>query len=119
MSIVALTIPAQARHVVLARTAGASVAAHAGFTIDRIDDVRLAIDEAVALSLSYADIDERVGVELELLTSGLEIRIRTATSNVERPSERTFAWMVLATLADELHAELANAVLVLTIRLTP
>lgn len=117
LSIVTLAIPAHAKHVALARTAAASMAAHAGFTIDRIDDVRLAIDEAVALSLPYADLDNRVGVELELIASGLEIRIRTNTSQSTRPSENTFAWMVLSALVDELVIDLDTRALLVSLRL--
>lgn len=118
VSTVALTIPAHAKHVALARTAAASMAAHAGFTIDRIDDVRLAIDEAVALSLPYADLDNVIGVELELISSGLEIRIRTNTSKSARPSENTFAWTVLSALVDELRTDLTHTVLIVSLRLT-
>lgn len=118
MSIVTLAIPAHAQHVALVRTAAASLAAHVGFTIDRIDDVRLAIDEAVAVSLPFADVDQTVGIEIELVTAGLEIRIQTATTHTTRPAENTFAWTVLGALVDELCARVDDGTLHISLRLS-
>ncbi|MEX0755455.1 MAG: hypothetical protein WD739_06240 [Actinomycetota bacterium] len=44
--IAVVTVPATAEHVHLLRTVAGSVAARAGRTIDAIDDLRLAVDEA-------------------------------------------------------------------------
>lgn len=51
---VELTVPASASYVSVLRTVTASLAARRDFTIDEIDDLRIAVDEASALLLPHA-----------------------------------------------------------------
>jgi len=72
--IAVVTVPATAEHVHLLRTVAGSVGARAGRTIDAIDDLRLAVDEAAGqvlgagaartLTLSIASDGEELVVEL-------------------------------------------------------
>ena len=48
---VTLSIPAEPRHAATARVVAASLAADLGFDVDAIDDLRLGVNEAVALVL--------------------------------------------------------------------
>ena len=48
---VTLSIPARTRHAATARVVAASLAADLGFDVDAIDDLRLGVNEAVALVL--------------------------------------------------------------------
>lgn len=49
--VVTLHTPADTRHAATARVVAASLAADLGFDVDEIDDLRLAVNEAVALML--------------------------------------------------------------------
>ena len=49
MNTIDLAVPADPIYVGLIRSAAAHIAAHADLTIDAIDDLRLAVDEAFAV----------------------------------------------------------------------
>lgn len=78
--VVRLDIPAGARHVATARVVAASMAAAAGWSVDDIEDVRLALDELLAVLVEAADdgdriqlalrIDERGGIEADASVVG-------------------------------------------------
>ena len=51
---ISVTVPSEARHVRILRTIGCSAASAAGFGLDRIEDLALAIDEASAALLRSA-----------------------------------------------------------------
>ena len=102
---VELAVPADASYVALLRTVTASMAARRDFTLEEIDDLRLAVDEASALLLPQA----RDGDRLAVLFGGgdeLTLRIDVALVFAEgaggavEVDDRNFAWMVLAALAD-------------------
>lgn len=57
MDQVVLTLPPQPRHAATARVVAAAVAADAGFDVDAIDDLRLAVNEAVAVLTDQVDGD--------------------------------------------------------------
>ena len=116
MSTVTLTIPAQTDQVALVRSAAASLAAHAGFTIDRIDDIRLAIDEAAALCIASAAAGASVRVDMELLSGALELRVGVRTEKREPPRKNTFAWTVLTALVDTVQVDLIGGMLLITLQ---
>jgi serine/threonine-protein kinase RsbW len=49
--LVTLSVPAETRHAATARVVAASLAADLGFDVDEIDDLRLGVNEAVAVVL--------------------------------------------------------------------
>ena len=51
---VRLTIPANGAYVAVPRAVVGNLAAHDDFTLDAIDDLRIAVDEACALLLPHA-----------------------------------------------------------------
>ena len=59
---VTLRVPANSAFVALIRAAVSAMCARLDFTIDRIEDVKLAVDEAAALLLS----DAPVGTDLDV-----------------------------------------------------
>jgi serine/threonine-protein kinase RsbW len=102
---VTLRVPASSAFVVLIRTAVSAMCARLDFTIDRIEDVKLAVDEAAALLLS----DAPEGSELDVLFTpdapdGMRVQM-TAPSVHGRSLERdSFTWTVLTALVDEVVA---------------
>lgn len=73
--VVRLIVPAEARHVRLVRLTAAGVAAGAGFDVDDVEDLRVAVNELFALLVDDAEsIDDEV--EVEYSVDGNSIRVR-------------------------------------------
>jgi len=100
---VALTIPAEPSHVVLARAATSAVCAQADFTVDRLDDLRLAVDEACALVIADAPPDSQLHVHLSVSGSHVTIEVRGTSRKGMPVATNTFAWTVLTALVDEVE----------------
>jgi anti-sigma regulatory factor (Ser/Thr protein kinase) len=63
---VRLTIPARSRYLRLARLTAAGIASDLGFTLQGIEDVRIAVDEACAILIEACGTDEHNHHELDL-----------------------------------------------------
>lgn len=73
---IGLDLPADARHAATARVVVASLAADAGFSVDEIDDLRLALNEAVALLADETDETAETGVgEVAMIGGGSGDRV--------------------------------------------
>jgi len=70
--------------VVLARFTAATVASRAGFDIDEIEDLRLAVDE---LCVSFGPLDEATNMHLEFRRLGDTVRITCAFDILTPPDE--------------------------------
>jgi serine/threonine-protein kinase RsbW len=100
-NVVEIRVPADSSYVALLRTATATLAARADFTLDEIDDLRIAIDEACALLLPNAADDAMIDCRFTVADDSLEIAVTAATRNLTKPDPTSFAWMVLNALAGE------------------
>jgi serine/threonine-protein kinase RsbW len=108
---VILTLPATSAYLAVLRTAAAGLAARLRFTLDEIEDLRIAVDEACALLLAAAVPDA-------MLTCRFTVRPDQVAVQVEVPSQRSeafgrdsFAWTVLTALAGDVDAEAADGTL--------
>ncbi len=106
---VTLTIPARSAYVVLIRAAVSAMCARLDFTIDRIEDVKLAVDESAALLLS----DAPDGAELHLrftpdAPDGIRVEMTGPTLHGRSISRDSFTWTVLTALVDEVTARVAQ-----------
>lgn len=72
--VVVLTVPATPRHAATARVVAASLAADLGFDVDEIDDLRLGLNEAVAVLADHGtdDADDRLRIEFRTVSAGRE-----------------------------------------------
>jgi serine/threonine-protein kinase RsbW len=105
---VTLRIPAQGAYVVLVRAAVSAMCARLDFTIDRIEDIKLAVDEAAALLLS----DAAAGATLEVrftpdAPDGLRVTMTCPTVHGRQLARDSFTWTVLTALVDEVVATVA------------
>lgn len=105
---VELRVPADGQYVSVIRTTAAGLAARLDFTIDDIEDLRIAVGEATALVLEEADpaTDLHCGFHLGERSLTVEVRVGTTTPPV--PNYESFAWQVLTTLATSAE-EIATA----------
>jgi serine/threonine-protein kinase RsbW len=91
-----LTVPADPAYVVVLRAATAAVASRAGFGLDQIEDLRLAVDELAALALAEPSTADDLQLSLDESDAGLVLRLRFGGSALP---EDGFGWMVLRSLA--------------------
>jgi hypothetical protein len=71
--VVEISFPGSVDFVVLARFTAATVGARAGFNLDEIDDLRLAVDE---LSISFGPIDTDSCLRYEFVRDGDAVTVR-------------------------------------------
>lgn len=115
---VELTVPAEPAYVSVLRTVTASLAARRDFTIEEIDDLRIAVDEASALLLPRATSTSQLSASFAGSSDTLRITvtISPATPGPEDEIDPTeFAWMVLAALTDEVSTRSSDGALSVTL----
>lgn len=96
--IVELRVPATSAYLAVLRSTTAGLAARLNFTLDDIDDLRIAVDEACAILLEVATPDTDVTCVFELSPNELGINMSVAAASTVLPSRETFAWTVLSAL---------------------
>lgn len=99
-----LRVPADGAYVSVLRTMTAGLAARLDFTVDDIEDLRIAIGEACALVLSEAKDGGGLEAEFRQTPGTLTISVRVETSGRTEPDYESFAWQVLSTLAAQATA---------------
>jgi serine/threonine-protein kinase RsbW len=115
---VELTVPADPAYVSVLRTVTASLAARRDFTIEEIDDLRIAVDEASSLLLPHADGEGSLSASFGGAENTLVIEVSVplpAGQPVPEPDQTSFAWMVLAALADSVTSNARGHRLMLTL----
>jgi hypothetical protein len=106
--VVRLIVPAEARHVRLVRLTAAGVAAGAGFDVDDVEDLRVAVNELFALLVDDAESgDDEVEVEYRVDGSSIRVRGRRelAASQPSPPEPDDLALDILGVIVDEHHFE--------------
>lgn len=101
---VELRLPAENAYVSVLRMTTAGLAARLDFTLDDIEDLRMAVGEACALVLDGADPDGQLRVGFELGDGSMRVSVSADTSSGGGPDTETFAWQVLSALAADLQA---------------
>jgi serine/threonine-protein kinase RsbW len=102
--VVTLRLPAAGAYLSVLRTATASLASRLDFTIDDIEDLRIAVDEACAMLLSQALPGADLECSFELTEDAIRVSVTVPTLDGEQPSRDTFAWTVLTALAGEVDS---------------
>ena len=102
---VELRLPADSAYASVLRTTTAGLAARLDFTIDDIEDLRIAVGEASALVLPEADPGSALLAEFFLGRGRLTVRVSVTGSEIGEPDYDSFAWQVLDTLARTATAE--------------
>jgi serine/threonine-protein kinase RsbW len=80
------------------------VAAHADLTVEQIDDLRLAVDEAFALLISQQSDLGEVSVEFTIENESLTVEL-TGPKNGPEVDRSTFSWTVLQALVAEVKTK--------------
>src|SRR3954467_6366269 len=101
---VELRVPADSAYVSVLRTTSAGLAARLDFTIDDIEDLRMAVGEACALVLPHAEPGSDLLGEFYMRPGELTIQVGVPSRHPTPPDEDSFAWQVLTTLATKASA---------------
>ena len=102
--VVVLRLPAAGAYLSVLRTATASLASRLDFTIDDIEDLRIAVDEACAMLLTQAMSGADLECRFELTADTIDVAVSVLTLDGQEPSRDTFAWTVLTALAGEVDS---------------
>ena len=98
---VELRLPADGAYASVLRTLTAGLAARLDFTMDDIEDLRIAVSEAAAMVLEEADTDSTLDCRFRLSPGTLALTISAPAQSPAAPDYESFGWQVLATLAAE------------------
>lgn len=101
---VSIRLPAEGAYLSVLRTATAGLAARLDFTLDQIEDLRIAVDEACAMLLRQAVPGTDLMAEFELTGEEMAVRVEVNTVGTTELRRDDFAWMVLTALADDVEA---------------
>jgi serine/threonine-protein kinase RsbW len=96
---VEIRLPADSAYLSVLRTATAGLAARLDFTLDEIEDLRIAVDEACAMLLPHAVETAQLTCRFELTPETLEVTVAIPTTRGQLPERDTFSWTVLTALA--------------------
>ncbi|GGO77258.1 anti-sigma factor [Nocardioides deserti] len=96
---VELRVPADGAYVSVLRTTTAGLAARLDFTIDDIEDLRIAVGEASAMVLPEADPASELECRFWLAPGQMTVSVSVEAASPAAPDEDSFAWQVLTTLA--------------------
>jgi len=90
----------------LTRSASATriVAARLDFTLDEIEDLRIAVDEASCLLLAGAAEGAELTSVFEMFPDSIQVSVSTMTDKGHPPERDSFAWTVLTALAGHVDA---------------
>jgi serine/threonine-protein kinase RsbW len=106
--VVELTLPADGAYLSVLRTATAGLAARLDFTLDEIEDLRIAVDEACALLLPDAVAGAAMTALFSLSDRSLAVTVRVPSRTGRVPRRNTFAWTVLTALAGDVETDVAE-----------
>lgn len=96
-----LRLPADGAYAAVLRTLTAGLAARLDFTMDDIEDLRIAVSEAASMVLDEADEGAALDCAFRLGSGELALTITTASRTPAAPDYESFGWQVLATLTEE------------------
>ncbi len=102
---VELRVPADTAYVAVLRSTTASLAARLDFTLDDIEDLRIAVGEACAMVLQQARVDGDLRCAFDLGSGELTVVVSADAEGAEQPDPTAFAWQVLAALTTAARAE--------------
>ena len=105
---VTIRMPAESAYLSVLRTATAGLAARLDFTLDEIEDLRIAVDEACAMLLGQAIPGSSLECSFDLGPGTMTISVSVPCLTPRAPASDTFAWTVLSALAGSVEAHVGQ-----------
>lgn len=110
-------IPAEKAYVAVVRMAAAGIAARLDFTLDDVEDLRMAVGEACALVLAGAAPGGSLTVRFRLAADRIDLEVAADSTQTEPPDTQSFAWQVLNTTATDVSASAADGLVTVALSL--
>ena len=110
-----LRLPADSAYLAVLRTATAGLAARINFTLDDIEDLRIAVDEACAILLPQAREASELECRFWLGQASMTVAVAADCDAPKPPAEEGFAWRVLTALTTFAESSVQDSRLVLTL----
>ena len=104
-AIVELRVPAESAYVAVLRSVTAGLAARCDLTLDEIEDLRIAVDEACALLLPLSAAGAALDACFTLSSGELVVRASIAARSGATVPQEGFGWTVLEALAGSVDVE--------------
>ena len=101
---VELRLPAEGAYATVVRTTAAGLAARLDFTIDDIEDLRIAIGEASALAIPSADPGTDMVACFYFGRGSMTVTLEVEAMDDPPLDTESFAWQVLDTMAQDASA---------------
>lgn len=111
---ISLSIPGDAVHLATLRATVASVAARAQLTLDQMEDVRLAVEEAATALL--AGRPPRIEMTLDPSAVPLTVTVSARPERVVELEPDGFSWTILAAMTDGVSVDSDGAGVTITMR---
>lgn len=103
MNEVELRIPAEPGFVSLVRAVTTALGARCDLTLDQIDDLHIAVDEACALLIPHAGTESTLTARFGLDNGRIEFRASVPAREGTQPDRSGLSWAVLSALSDDLR----------------
>ena len=113
-SLIELRLPASADFVSLIRQVAAAACVRANFTVDAIDDAKLACDEAATIVIQNVPDGSHSEWSLDVKPKCLHVHVSAPTALESLPDfeqQEGFTWTVINAVAQELTIELRDGTL--------
>jgi serine/threonine-protein kinase RsbW len=101
---VELRLPPNPVYLAVLRTATAGLAASLDFTLDEIEDLRIAVDEACAILMPDVVAGELLDCLFALEGDVLDVTVSARIDGDHRPEQGSFGWTVLEALAGSVES---------------
>jgi serine/threonine-protein kinase RsbW len=102
--LIELRVPADAAQIPLVRMLVQAVVVRADYGLDAIADAKMAVDEACAQLVELADLGATMTCRFRVAPEGIHLTVETQSRHHRPPSDRSFGWHVLTTLAHSVRA---------------
>lgn len=112
---VAMQVPADSAFIATLRLAAASLAARCDLTVDEIEDLRLAVDEACALLLTHARAGSALAAVFTMAPGELTVSVSVPGGQGVTIERSGFGWTVLGALASSVSVSHENDALAITV----
>lgn len=118
MDTVTVRVPPKADHLALLRTAVGWMAGRDDFTIDQVDDLKMAVEEAAVQLLRHGGSSD-ITLDMLATRTGVEARLHARVDSADPVIDETsFSWLILKALADDLEVDADADIATIVLRKT-
>lgn len=108
LAAVELSLTAGSEYLSTVRAVAADLAMQQDMTLDEVDDLRLAVDEACSLLVPLATDDGQLRCRFSLSDEEIRVRCSVPSRSGGAPLTDGFPWQVLVTLTDSAQSDVQS-----------